>query len=472
LLALVASLRKELEETRAELAAARAENVELRARLGQDSGNSSKPPSSDPPSATRPKGKSRGRRKRGGQQGHQAHFAAVPGHVDQVHQYRAKTCEHCQGDLTDGELTGSSVSHFVYELPEIRPIVHEHQCLDVTCPQCGLVTPAALPAGVPRGQYDPSVQAMTGMLRGELRQSVRQTSAVMSQVFHVPMSVGMVSKTQEQVSRAIEAPSQEALRYCQGYDRLHADETGWRENKKKAWLWVCVAGLVTVFLVRASRGAKVAQELLGEALRGILSTDRWASYNWVASGLRQLCWSHLKRDFKSFLDHGPEAQRLGERLLCETRKMFRLWHRIRDGTLTRAEFQLKMKPIRRRIEALLEEGTALDCAKVKGMCKQILKLREALFTFVDFERVEPTNNTAERAVRFAVLWRKGSFGSDSASGSRFVERFLTVRATLRSQNRNLHCYLKAACTAALNGTSPPSLLPASDENTQAFASVA
>lgn len=357
----------------------------------------------------------------------------------------------------------------MYQLPEIRPTVQDHQCLDVECSACGLVTRASLPPDVPKGQYDPSVQAMTALLRGEMRQSVRQTSAVMTGVLHVPMSTGMVAKTQAQVSQALAAPFQEALQHAQAHDRPHADETGWRQDKKKAWLWVAVTGMVTVFLVRARRSAAAAKDLLGETFQGILTTDRWASYGWVSSSMRQLCWSHLKRDFKSFLDYPGDAKRIGEQLLRETRRMFRLWHRVRDGTKSRAEFQLAMKPERRRILALLEEGAGLPCKKVSGMCKQILKLREALFTFVDTERVEPTNNVAERALRFAVLWRKGCFGSDSERGSRFVERILTVRATLRSQKRDLYTYLKTACTAALHGTSAPSLLLVSERNAPALA---
>ena len=155
------------------------------------------------------------------------------------------------------------------------------------------------------------------------------------------------------------------------------------------------------------------------------------------------------------------AKRIGEQLLCQKRKLFRAWHKVRDGTMSRPEFQLAMKPVRRRILALLEEGCGLPCRKVSGMCKHILKLQDALFTFADMERVEPTNNAAERALRFAVLMRKGCFGSDSERGSRFVERFLTVRATLRSQDRDLYAFLKDACTAALHRTAPPSLLPAS-----------
>jgi transposase len=459
----VASLQVELIAVRAELATVRAENVELRARLGKTLQNSSKPPSSDPPGARpRPKQKNKKRRarKRGAQPGHKANFAAVPAHVDEVHPHRPMVCEHCDADLGRGKLTGSSVSHFVYELPEIRPIVHEHRCLDIECARCGLVTPAALPAGVPTGDYGPSVQAMTALLRGELKQSVRQTSAVMTHVMHVPMSTGMVAKTQAKVSAALGASFVEALGHAQGADRANADETSWPVDKKMAWLWVMVAGLVTVFRAGVSRGAETARDLVGESFGGVLITDRYSSYGWIATNMRQLCWSHLTRDFKSFLDYGVDARRVGEQLLCETRRMFRAWHKVRDGTMGRGQFQLWMRPVRRRILALLEAGRCLPIPKVSGMCKHILKLQDALFTFVDLERVEPTNNAAERALRFSVLWRKGSFGSDSKGGCQFVERFLTVRATLRSQNRDLYEFLREACAAALIGAIAPSLLPA------------
>ena len=443
----------------AELAAARAEIAELKARLGQNSSNSSKPPSSDPPGTPRPKHGGRWKRKRGGQPGHERHLSSEPAHVDQVKQYLPSECNHCGASLAHGKPTGSCINHPVYELPEIRPIITDHQCLDVECPKCGLVTPAKLPADVPTGDYGPSVQAMVGMLRGELKQSVRQTSAVMTNLLHVPMSTGMVAKAQDQVSRALAAPHAEALTYAHRQDRTHADETGWREDKMKAWLWVAVTTLVIVFLVHRRRNQKAAKALLGECFKGILNTDRWASYNWVEAVRRQLCWSHLKRDFKSFLDYGPEAKRLGERLLAERRKLFRLWHRARDSTLSRAELRLASQPVRQRILALLAEGAGLSSPKVSGMCREILKLKAALFTFIDEERVEPTNNAAERAIRFAVLMRKGCFGSDSAKGSRFIERFLTARATLRLQKRDLYAFLKDACTAALHGTPAPSLLP-------------
>ena len=180
----------------------------------------------------------------------------------------------------------------------------------------------------------------------------------------------------------------------------------------------------------------------------------------MTASSRQLCSSHLKLDFASFLDYGPDAKSLGERLLHERRTLFRLWHRFRREQLTRSQLQNASGPVRQRIVALLEEGAVLlKRRKVGERCRQMLKLQAALFAFTDVEGVEPTNKISERAIRFAVLLRKSSFGSDSIRGSRFIERFLTARATLRPQRRNLYGFLRQACRAALQGTPAPSLLP-------------
>ena len=171
--------------------------------------------------------------------------------------------------------------------------------------------------------------------------------------------------------------------------------------------------------------------------------------------------SHLKRDFASFLLRGPEANRLGQNLLFLRQLMFWRWNRVRDGTLSREAFREKMGDfIRPFIEYHLEQGSKLSDEKVAGMCREILKVRSALFTFMDHDGVEPTNNTAERAIRFAVLWRKLSFGSDSEAGAQFVERFLTVREMLKGQGREVYGFLFEACRAAQLGTKAPSLLSA------------
>ena len=221
---------------------------------------------------------------------------------------------------------------------------------------------------------------------------------------------------------------------------------------------MAVTAVATVFLIRLSRGGKVAQELLGENFGGVVGSDRWSGYQWLDPARRQLCWAHLLRNFEAWIQRGGESQRIGAALQEQAQQMFAWWHRVRDGTLSRAEFQEKMAAVQERVGALLREGAACDHPKTAGTCRNILALEEALWTFVRVEGVEPTNNSAERAIRAGVLWRKGSFGTQSSDGSRFVERMMTVVATLKQQRRNVLDYLTAACEASLRGEKAPSLL--------------
>jgi transposase len=232
---------------------------------------------------------------------------------------------------------------------------------------------------------------------------------------------------------------------------------------------VAVTSLVTVFVMRLSRGGQVARELLGKGCCGILVTDRYSAYNWNPVRWRQLCWSHLLRDFEAIRGRGGASEAIGDALLEQAHQMFEWWHRVRDGTLKRSTFRSYMTPLRREVERLLEAGSQCGVAKTEGTCREILKRREALWTFVQVEGVEPTNNTAERAIRPGVQWRKGSFGTQSEDGSRFVESMMTVVATLKQQKHNVLDYLTAAHEAALRGEPAPSLLPANDQKSQTAA---
>jgi transposase len=198
---------------------------------------------------------------------------------------------------------------------------------------------------------------------------------------------------------------------------------------------------------------------LGERFWGWLVTDRWSAYSWYPTWRRQLCWAHLLRDIEAMITRGGRSAEVGEALRIEARKMFHWWHRVRASTLTHASFRTYMQPVRREVERLLEVGQSCGVPKTEGTCREIFKLRQALWTFVRHERVEPTNNAAERAIRPGVLWRKGSFGTQSVEGSRFVEAMMTVVATLKQQHRNVLDYLTTTCQAALGGESAPSLLP-------------
>jgi transposase len=271
--------------------------------------------------------------------------------------------------------------------------------------------------------------------------------------------VGTISTLEHATVQAVAEPVAEARAYVQVQPTAYMDETGWREGPQRAWLWTAVTAYVTVFVVRLSRSAKVAQELLGEQFWGWLVTDRWSAYTWYPTWRRQLCWAHLLRDIEAMIARGGRSQEIGEALQAQARQMFHWWHRVCDGTLTHASFRTYMQPIRWEVERLLEAGQTCGAPKTEGTCREILKRRQALWTFVRHEGVEPTNNAAERAIRPGVLWRKGSFGTQSADGSRFVEAMMTVAATLKQQHRHVLDYLTAACEAALYGEPPPSLLP-------------
>ena len=178
-------------------------------------------------------------------------------------------------------------------------------------------------------------------------------------------------------------------------------------------------------------------------------TDRWSAYSWYPTWRRQLCWAHLLRDIEAMIARGGQSREIGEALQAQAHQMFHWWHRVRDGTLAHASFGTYMRPIRQEVERLLEAGQTCGVPKTEGVCRDILKRRQALWTFVRHEGVEPTNNAAERAIRPGVLWRKGSFGTHSPEGSRFVEAMMTIVATLKQQHCNVLDYLTAACQAAL-----------------------
>lgn len=429
-------------------------------RLQQDSQNSSRPPSSDPPHALRqrPRRVPSGR-KRGGQPGHPGQSRALRPleEVDAVVPVKPTQCSRCQHPLEGND--PQPHRHQVTEVPPVKPVVTEYQMHQLVCPACGPSTRAPLPVGVPPGGFGPRVQATVALCTGAYRLSKRTTREVMEDLFGLSMSLGTIPHLEQATVQAVAPPVAEAQAYVRTQPCAHLDETGWREGRTRAWLWVAVTAWGTVFVVRLSRGAQVAQELLGERFCGILVTDRWSAYTWYPTRWRQVCWAHLLRDFEAMIERGGRSQEIGEALRTQAQQMFHWWHQVCDGTLTHAQFRGLMRPLRRHVVRLLKAGQACGVAKTEGVCREVLKSYDALWTFVRVEGVEPTNTTAERALRPGVLWRKGSFGTQSADGSRFVETMMTVVATLRQQHRNVLAYLTDACQAAHTGMPAPSLLP-------------
>jgi transposase len=211
--------------------------------------------------------------------------------VDAVVVIKPAQCTHCQAPLSGDD--PKPWRHQVIALPPINPVVTEYQWHQLACPACGETTRAPWPAGVPSGTYGPRVQATVALCTGAYRLSKRTTQQVMDEVFGVPLSVGTISPLEQATTAAVAAPVEEARTFVHEQAVAHLDETSWRQGGKRAWLWVAVTSVVTVFVVRMSRGGQVARELLGERFSGILVTDRYSAYNWYPVRWRQVCWAHL-----------------------------------------------------------------------------------------------------------------------------------------------------------------------------------
>lgn len=457
-----------LEELESRLHRLQAQVRMLEEQLNQTSRNSSRPPSSDPPRSPRSTRRA-GQRRRGGQPGHRGHSRSLLpiDEVSEIVPLKPERCAGCQAPLRGDD--PSPFRHQVIEIPPIRPMVTEYQWHQLVCPDCGETTRAPWPDGVPSGTYGARVHATVALCTGPYRLSKRTTAEVMAALFGVPMSVGTISQSETRTTSVLAKPVEQARDAVEAQAVAHLDETSWRQSGKRAWLWVAVTSVVTVFAIRLSRGGQVARELLGEKFGGILVTDRYSGYNWYPVRWRQLCWAHLLRDFEAMRGREGGSEEIGAALLEQAHQMFVWWHRVRDGTLARSTFRSYMTPLRREVERLLEAGSQCGVAKTEGTCRDILKRRQALWTFVQVEGVEPTNNSSERAIRPGVQRRKMSFGTQSEAGSRFVESMMTVVATLKQHKRNVLEYLTAAHEAALRGEMAPSLLPAPAMESQAAA---
>jgi transposase len=484
----------------------------LREQAGQTSRNSSRAPSSDPPSVPAREKKPTGRAP-GGQAGHPGQSRAlVPeDEVDEIIPVRPPACDWCGRVFARANCDPHPLRHQVHELPKVTATVKEYQVHTLTCPKCGEQTAGALPLGVPQGMLGPRALATIAACTGHYHLSKRAAVTLLEDICGLQVSEATVCAAERTMSAALEAPvaaAQEAVR--QAPDK-GIDETGWSQQRDsdpilcageeaeasdlptlsqaraprgparstpnslsaapgrlpKAWLWVAVSALATVFRIRRSRGSKVAEEMLGEKPIGSIHTDRWSAYNWLQARRRQLCWAHLLRDFTTISERAGASARLGGDLLAQTQRLFALWRRARDGPLSWSAFQKEMAPIQEAIGVLLREGVALATASGSGpaekrtahTCQNLLKWELSLWTFVRIKGVEPTNNRAEQAIRAAVLYRKVSFGTQCSAGSRYVERVMTAVATCKQHQRNVLDYLTAAIGAHYRGESAPSLLP-------------
>jgi transposase len=434
--------------------------ADLEARLTQHSQNSSKPPSSDPPSAPpRPTRVGRGR-KPGGQAGHPRHERPTP-EPDQItttHHHYPSSCPTCGDALTGWRQDACAIqTQYIWEVPIVAPLISAHHYHTVCCQGCGALATADRPEDVPPGAFGPRTAAVVSLLHGRYRISHREVVNLLADLFDLPLSLGSVVTLQTTVSAALAPVHADVQTHVQAAAVVNVDETGWKEAGKRRWLWTVVSAVATLFLVANSRGTRILHALLGAEYSGIVGSDRGRAYLGLPPERHQLCWSHLIRNFRALAERRGSLGAWASDWLALSEVVFRLWHAYRGGTIDRAQLQAAIEPIQLTMQALLVRGRR-RWDDAEAISHELLAHWDALWTFVRVETVEPTNNAAEQALRPAVLWRKGCFGAHSAEGNRFVERILTISATCAQHQRHLLTFLTDAVEAYWRGQPAPTLV--------------
>jgi transposase len=433
----------------------------------QNSTNSSKPPSSDG-LAGEPRLRGRGkktRRRPGGQPGHRgAHRPLVPAdRVEKVQHVLPVHCQHCgralPTQMEQAQTRGTAQRHQVTELPAMRAHITEYQCHEVVC-ECGASTRAALPEEA-RGGFGPQLAALVAYLTVVCRMPRRVVEALLEQVLGIEISLGSTQKCWEEASQAVAEPCQELEQQLKDEPVLNVDETGWRNNADKRYLWAFVALQYVVYTIAATRGSEVLVRLLGAVFRGVLCSDRFCAYLKYHSGKGQFCWAHLKRNFLGIVEFTKSSavERFCRDALAAQARLFRLWQKFRGGQIDRRQLLFRSVPIQKRIADLAERHLASPHREVRNLATALFKHNERLFTFLEEEGVEPTNNSAERTLRTGVQWRKICFGNRSAAGELATARLLTVAGTCRLQKLNVLAYLSAAIACHRRHQRPTSLSP-------------
>jgi len=435
---------------------------DLSARLGTNACNSSLPPSANPPGAEKPVHKKASSRTRGGQPDHPPHLKALlpPERVTRTHRLVPDQCASCHAALPRHAGPGDPEPKRFQsvELPPLTVEITEYQAHGRTCPECGAVTFATIPAAVRAHSIEPRLAATVAYLTGCQGLSKRGVEEIVETLFGVPIALGTVSNLEQEVSQALAPAHAAALTAVQQAAIKYADETSWKLWGKLCWLWAAATTQVVAFVIHGRRSAAGLAALLGDEITGILHSDRWHVYAVVPDHRRQLCWAHLKRDFRKIYDWGGPSRFVGRRGVRLVKEVFAAWHAFQQGTLTRQGLQQRLAPLQNRLANTLLEGAQGQDARVAKFCENILTVEAALWTFVTHQGVEPTNNHMERLLRRAVLGRRRSFGCTSTAGCRFVERILTVVQTCRLQEKNTLEYLYQAIRCHRRGLSQPTLL--------------
>jgi len=432
---------------------------ELLSRLNSNSSNSHKPPSSDPPQSSSgrlpSRAKSKGRKHRPGV----ARKMLPPEKVTQFITLQPEACCRCGCDISKVAPTGDRVSQQL-DLPEEIPmIVREFHRHVVTCPHCQANTTANIPAEYSSGLVGLRLAAFISTLRPKYHMSVQLVQDLLIHLFGstAQISEGTIINVETGTSCAAASVYREARDQIQKASSIWSDETGWFHPGIRPWLWVATSEDLSLFQLSLSRSSKALKHLLGN-YSGFLTSDRWGSYSIYPLQMRQLCLSHLIRDFQKAHDRDLGAKKLGAWGVKELKSAMKLWKAYRLGQISQKQLNLSVRPIRSRFKLLVKCGLRSKDRFMVALCKSLKKKWAAVWSFAKYpEKVEPTNNRAERALRKHVIWRKISQGSKSLNGLTFAQRLMTITTSLAQQGRNAIDFIETMLRNFRAGLAPPKL---------------
>ena len=456
--------------------AARVERLDGRLRrleeqTRQDSRTSSRPPSMDPPKTrqqrraeARAKAKEllRGERNAGGQPGHRGSGRELTpeDQVDEIVDHYPDACRGCGREFAADERRRSRRfgRHQVAELPPINVIVVEHRTHRLRCPCCRGLTIATLPDAIGSSAFGPGLQAAVVTLTARNRISRRGIAELARDLFGLRLSTGAVDAICQRTSAALAGPHLQLQDWVLDQGSVHVDETGRRTAGDSRALWTLTSEHAASFQIAEHCNREQFDLLIG-GYEGIIVSDRWPGYNHLDPATRQVCWSHLQRDFRRHSEGLAEQQAFGEQGLELTARVFRAWRGSHDHH-NRRRLKAEIGEIGQALRPLLEHAARKSprTRHHRRFANNLLKVWPALWTFATHPNVEPTNNPAERALRGPVIHRKLSQGTRSDDGERFAERVLSAATTCRLQNRSLFAYLRELITTHNRGDPFPALI--------------
>ncbi len=436
------------------------------ASLSKDSSNSSKPPSSDGPAKKKKKKKRKSRKKQGGQPGHKGKKRELlaADQMDEIHDCYPDQCEGCGNHFVDDQKqpTATPARYQWFELPVIKMIMEEFRCHTLSC-QCGHRTTGKLPIHVAISCLGPRLHAAIAYLNVEHRVTKRGIVDIAKNIFNLDIALGSTCNIATRVSEACKPVAEQVREYVANAFNLNIDETGWKIKGKRIYLWCFVATLCVFYHIDNSRGSKVLKQVLGSVFNGIIGSDDFSAYSaYHKNGKRQLCWAHIIRQLKLLKENrgSPDSYIFGKNMLKETGRLFTYVHAyLESDDCSLKELHQATTLIRARMKKWCTKYRDSEDQAVRTRARKILKNWPHLFTFLEVEGVEPTNNRAERAFRHAVQWRKICFGSQSDAGLRYVERILTITRTCKMQNRNPYVFLSELMEATFKELPIPEILP-------------